>query len=126
MLTFLCFISPCVGKKYNLDSDGELPTLHLVVTHRAGFSTSDVPMGELTVDLGTIDHDGAETDLWYPLALSGRMKMVTGEVRCNIISFYIYVTLTSLASLLLFLLTGPPEAELQPSCDADQGPRRGA
>ncbi len=37
-------------------------------------------MGELNVDLATIDHDGAVTDLWYPLALSGRMKLVTGEV----------------------------------------------
>lgn len=77
LLFFFIFFS---GKKYNLDSDGDLPSLRLVLTHKAGYSVSDVPMGEISVDLATIDADGGETDLWYPLALSGRMKQVTGEV----------------------------------------------
>ena len=70
----------CSGKKYNLDSDGELPNLNLVLTHKAGYSVSDVPMGEISIELNSIDPNGAETDLWYPLALSGRMKSVSGEV----------------------------------------------
>lgn len=45
---------------------------------------SDVPMGEFVVDLATIDADGAATDLWYPLGLSGRMKTVTGEVHLKL------------------------------------------
>jgi hypothetical protein len=68
------------GRKYNLDSDGELPNLNFVLSHKAGFSVSEVPMGEVVIELNTIDPDGAETDLWYPLALTGRMKNVTGEV----------------------------------------------
>ena len=82
LLCFILFSSSIIliGKKYNLDTDGELPSLHVVLTHKAGFSVSEVPMGELQIDLTSIDPDGAPTDLWYPLALSGRMKSVTGEV----------------------------------------------
>ncbi|MGB4191091.1 MAG: C2 domain-containing protein [Rickettsiales bacterium] len=100
------------GKKYNLDTDGELPTLHVVVSHKAGYSVSDVPMGELQIDLGTIDHGGVETDLWYPLALSGRMKSVTGEVRCCCpLSTINYSSFTR--NITFFPFTGAPEIELQ-------------
>ena len=85
-------ISIYAGKKYNLDSDGDLPTLRLVVSHKAGYSVSDVPMGELVIDLATIDADGGETDLWYPLALSGRMKQVSGEVNCNLFGNYLIMS----------------------------------
>jgi len=72
------------GYNYNLDTDGELPSLNLVLTHKATFSTSDVPMGEIHIDLDTVDPSGEASDMWYPLNLSGRMKIVTGELHLRI------------------------------------------
>jgi len=77
-------------------------------------------MGELNVDLATIDHDGAVTDLWYPLALSGRMKLVTGEVlhsRRKII----FNSIPNREPSILCIL-GTPEDQLQPSPNQDQSP----
>ena len=64
-------------------------------------------MGELNVDLATIDHDGAVTDLWYPLALSGRMKLVTGEVSTTFYLFAIFNCITKLTFTIIYTLGTP-------------------
>ena len=75
------------GVDAGLDRDSELPSLRLVMSHRAGFSTSGVPMGELNINLANIDYAGSVTDLWFPLVLSGRMKLA-GEVGSTFTCYY--------------------------------------
>jgi hypothetical protein len=100
------------GKKYNLDTDGDLPTLNVVITHKGGYSVADVPMGELQIDLHSIDPNGAVSDMWFPLALSGRMKAVTGEVRNRRASFSCRPS--NKRSGRCFAIIGAPQDQLHP------------
>lgn len=75
------YIAVFSGTNYDLDTQGELPSLKLYVYHKAAYSVSDQPMGELTIGLESIDPDGGITELAYPLEISGRMKTVSGNVR---------------------------------------------
>jgi hypothetical protein len=55
----------------------------VVCWHRGSLGVADVPMGEVNIQLDSIDPSGGTSDKSYPLEISGRMKTVSGEVsRC--------------------------------------------
>ena len=69
-----------IGDTYELDTTNELPSIILNIFHKGAYSISEVPLGKVTVRLDTIDPRGLETDLWYPIEISGRMTEVSGEL----------------------------------------------
>lgn len=60
-----------------MDTTDELPSLKFQLFHKGAFSTSEVPLGEVEVDLNALD---LSTTMTYPIEKSGRMKSVSGEV----------------------------------------------
>jgi hypothetical protein len=75
-----CVSDAISGQTYNLDTTGDLPSLTISLVHRAAFSVGEQPMGEVVIYLDTIDANGAESDQWYDLVPTGRMKNVSGQV----------------------------------------------
>jgi hypothetical protein len=75
-------LCPCyLGNNYDLSAASDLPTLNVTCWHRGSLGVADVPMGEVNIQLDSIDPSGGTSDKPYPLEISGRMKTVSGEVR---------------------------------------------
>ena len=72
------------GTFFELDTEGELPSLKFSVYHKGGFSVSETGLGEVRISLSDIDPDGEPTELWYPLKAFGRMKNVSGELHLRL------------------------------------------
>lgn len=69
-----------LGSNCDLESMNELPTLQIILYHKAQFSVSETPLGQVSISLNTIDPMGEPTVMWYPVDPYGRVTKVTGEV----------------------------------------------
>ena len=73
-----------LGKTYDLDTTGDLPSLSVKLFHKGAFSISDVPLGEVTIPLLMVNGDSvAAYDRWFKLEKTGRMKDVSGQVHLS-------------------------------------------
>ncbi len=86
------------GKTYNLDTDGDLPSLRILLEHKSGFTVADIPMGEVVIDLLTIDPTNHELEL--PIAATGRMKTVSGTVHDFLVIWSAHIVFLPLIAVL--------------------------
>ena len=69
------------GQEYDLNTDGELPTIVVTLYHQAGYLQSDECMGRVAIPLDTVDPAGVTASAWYPLVGDARSKYhASGEV----------------------------------------------